>query len=92
MNSSQPQGAPNTAYQGSEFSFNWLETVQHLSEKQANSPDPRTRSLNGQEFLKKKKRSKRDAAGIVNVCFWEVNALKGLFNLAFKLHGKCESC
>ena len=53
MNSSQPQGAPNTAYQGSEFSFNWLETAQHLSEKQANSPDPRTRSLNGQEFPKK---------------------------------------
>ena len=53
----QPQGAPNTAYQGSEFSFNWLETVQHLSEKQANSPDPRTRSLNGQEFLKKPKQA-----------------------------------
>ena len=53
MNSSQPQGAPNTAYQGSEFSFNWLETAQHLSEKQA-TPDPRTRSLSGQEFLKKK--------------------------------------
>ena len=59
MNSSQPQGAPNTAYQGSEFSFNWLETVQHLSEKQANSPDPRTRSLNGQEFLKKTKQAGR---------------------------------
>jgi len=57
MNSSQPQGAPNTAYQGSEFSFNWLETVQHLSEKQANSPDPRTRSLSGQEFLKKTKQA-----------------------------------
>ena len=35
----------------------WLETVQHLSEKQANSPDPRTRSLNGQEFLKKPKQA-----------------------------------
>ena len=59
MNSSQPQGAPNTAYQVSEFSFNWLETAQHLSELQVNSPDPRTHSLNGQEFLKKKRSNLR---------------------------------
>ena len=58
MHQTLPTKAPSSA------STFWLETVQHLSERQANSPDPRTRSLNGQEFLKKN-RSKGDAASVM---------------------------
>ena len=58
MHQTLPTKAPSSA------STFWLETVQHLSEKQVNSPDPPTRSLNGQEILKKK-RSKRDSASVM---------------------------